>query len=156
MGRVEVQLTESFAAIRNGQPSMRHKRCFSNTSSDKLLSALLGLKFCGAGGLMIDSTADSEEGSPDRGSRIIRNFRPLGNSFASAFTGSFHVHQEILECSTTPQGIAALIRMSFSPPDPGEQFPDGSFLWQIEPAPVCWTEWINTPETQARQIPALK
>lgn len=68
---------------------MRHRRCFSNTSSEKILSLLLGLKFYGLGGLFVDSTADFEEDSPDGRSRFIKNFRPLGDSFISALAGSF-------------------------------------------------------------------
>ena len=60
---VEVQLTESYGAIEESQPSMRHRRCFSDTSSEQLISLLLGLKFYGKGGLMVDSAADSEEDS---------------------------------------------------------------------------------------------
>jgi hypothetical protein len=64
--RVEVQLTESYSLIHHRLPVMRHSRCFSHASSEQILSLLLGLKFFGAGGLMVDSTADSEEYFPDR------------------------------------------------------------------------------------------
>ena len=79
--RVEVQLTEAFGAIKDRQPTMRHRRCFKNVSSEQLLSVLLGLKFYGGGGLMVDSIADSEEDAQDGSSRFIKNFRPLGYSF---------------------------------------------------------------------------
>jgi len=76
--KVEVKATESFWAIRSGQPSMRHRRCFSNTSPEQLLSVLLSLKFYGKGGLMVDSTADSEKCSSDL-RRPAGNFRmPMG------------------------------------------------------------------------------
>src|SRR5436309_1003739 len=156
MSRIEVQLTESFSAIQAGQPAMRHKRCFTNISSEQLLSVLLGLKFYGKGGLMADSTAESEEG--DGNSRFIRNFKPLGDSFASLFTGSFHVQQELLNCSPGSQGVVAAIRMTFFPSSAKSGFPQGSFLWEVAPdaGRACWTEWINTVETRSRQIPDLR
>src|SRR6266480_7747178 len=85
---VEVRLTESFGAIEAGQPSMRHRRCFSDTSSDQLVSLLLGLKFYGKGGLMVDSAADSEEDSADGNSRSIRNFKPFGEGLVTRVAGS--------------------------------------------------------------------
>ena len=162
-GRVEVELTESFSAIRNRQPTMRHTRRFSNTSSRQILSLLLGLKFYGAGGLMVDSTADSEGNSPDGLSRFIKNFRPLGNRFGSVLAGSFGVSQEFIECSEGAHGVKAIIRMSFSPANSRDQEPSGSFLWLIESAEAnksemrtCWTELINTDETRGRQITELR
>jgi hypothetical protein len=161
--RVEVTVTESFGAIVSGQPSMRHRRYFSNTSPEQLLSLLMGLKFCGKGGLMVDSTADSEECSSDGNSRFIRNFKPLGASFASIFAGAFNVRQEILECSLGSKGVVAAIRMSFSPCRPEEELPCGSFLWEVEPqrpgtrgTGACWTESINTRESLTKQIPELR
>jgi len=161
--KVEVTVTESFGAIQSGQLSMRHRRCFSNTSSEQLLSVLLGLKFYGKGGLMADSSANSEECSSDGNSRFIKNFKPLGNSFASIFVGSFNVRQEIFECAMGPNGVAAAIRMSFSPWSPKEELPRGSFLWEVEPdsadtreARACWTESINTRESRSKQIPDLR
>src|SRR5438046_7781659 len=112
--KVQVTVTESFGPIQSGQLSMRYRRCFSNTSSEQLLSVLLGLKFYGKGGLMADSTADSEDCSSDGNSRFIQNFKPLGNSFASIFTGSFNISQEIFECAMGPKGVVAAIRVSFS------------------------------------------
>lgn len=160
---VEVQLTESFGAIEAAQPAMRHRRCFSNTSPEQLLSLLLGLKFYGKGGLMVDSTADSEEDSADGNSRFIRNFKPFGDGFISRFAGSFHVSQELFECSVGPRGLVAAIRMTFSSSRSKAGMPAGSFLWEIEPGPAdeperraCWTESINTSETRMRQIPGLK
>ena len=162
-GRVGVQVTASFSAIRNRQPTMRHRICFSNASSEQVLSLLLGVKFYGAGGLMVDSTADSEEDSPDGHSRFIKNFRPLGDSFGSVLAGSFNIRQELIECSKGPCGVAATIRMSFSPAKLRDQEPSGSFLWKIEPAAAnesemdaCWTELINTDETRSRQVPELR
>jgi hypothetical protein len=161
MNRVEVEVMESYGAIQAGQPSMRHRRGFSNCSSDQLLSVLLGLKFCGKGGLMADSTAASEDCAADGSSRFIRNFKPFGNSFVSRFAGSFHVHQELLQCAMSPRGVVAAIRMTFSPPSDKEDRPTGSFLWEIEPDPAqesraCWTESINTAEARMRQLPDLK
>src|SRR5438046_10555462 len=95
--KVQVTVTESFGPIQSGQLSMRYRRCFSNTSSEQLLSVLLGLKFYGKGGLMADSSADSEDCSSDGNSRFIQNFKPLGNTFASMFAGSFNIHQEVFE-----------------------------------------------------------
>src|SRR6266849_776625 len=112
---VKVQLTESFGAIEAGQPSMRHRRCFSDTSAEQLVSLLLGLKFYGKGGLMADSTADSEEDSADGNSRFIGNFKPFGDGLITRVAGSFHVRQELFECSVGPRGLVAAIRMTFSP-----------------------------------------
>ena len=105
---------------------------------------------------MADSTAESEEG--DGNSRFIRNFKPLGDSFASLFTGSFHVQQELLNCSPGSQGVVAAIRMTFFPSSAKSGFPQGSFLWEVAPdaGRACWTEWINTVETRSRQIPDLR
>jgi hypothetical protein len=160
-GRVEVQVIESFGEIQEGQPSMRHRRRFSNTSPDQLLSLLVGLKFYGKGGLMANSTADAEEDNPDGNSRFIRNFKPFGDTLITVVAGSFHVHQELVECSRGPQGLLATIRMTFSPPNSKSDVPNGSFLWEIEPDSVdgrgaCWTELINTNETRTKQIPGLK
>jgi len=157
---VKVQLTESFGAIEAGQPSMRHRRCFSDTSSEQLVSLLLGLKFYSKGGLMVDSAADSEEDSADGNSRFIRNFKPFGDGLVTRVAGSFHVRQELFECSMGPRGLVAAIRMTFSPFGSNDM-PNGSFLWEIEPVPAaerraCWTELINTSETRTRQIPDLK
>lgn len=67
--RVESQLTGSFSAIQGRLPILRRKRCFSNASPDEMLSfLLLRLKFCGADGLMTDSTVDSEECCPSTSS----------------------------------------------------------------------------------------
>lgn len=52
MRSVEVRLTESLSRIEDGQPVMPHGRFFTDTLSDHVLALLLGLKFCGAGGLM--------------------------------------------------------------------------------------------------------
>jgi len=65
INRVEVQLTESYNPFLSGQLTMRHRRCFSNASSKQILSLVLGTKFCGAGGLMVDSTCGSEQYSPE-------------------------------------------------------------------------------------------
>jgi hypothetical protein len=65
INRVEVQLTESYNPLLSCQLTMRHRRCFSNASSKQILSLLLGMKFCGADGLMVDSTCECEEYSPD-------------------------------------------------------------------------------------------
>jgi hypothetical protein len=96
--RVEVQLLESFSAIQHRLPVTRYTRWFSNTSPDEILSLILGLKFCGAGGPMADSTACSEECFPDRRARSIKTFRPLGKRLGSALAGSFDVLQELIEC----------------------------------------------------------
>jgi hypothetical protein len=158
-----VQLTEAFGAIKDRQPTMRHRRCFKNASSEQLLSVLLGLKFYGEGGLMVDSIAGSEEDAQDGSSRFIKNFRPLGYSFFSVLAGTFSVHQELFECSLEPHGVVATIRMSFSPSNSKDHEPTASFLWDIEPdraneqeRRACWTESINTQETLSRQTPELK
>lgn len=141
---------------------MRHGRFFANAASDQILSLLLGLKFYGAGGLMVDSTADSEEGSPDGSARLIRRFKPLGTQFGSVLVGCFDVRQELAECAAGPRGIVAAIKMTFSPSDEKDREPSGSFLWLIEPAEYgrdegsLWTELINSPETVNRQIPPLR
>src|SRR5882724_2808367 len=158
---VSVQLTESFGAIEAGQPSMRHRRSFSGASSEQLVSLLLGLKFYGEGGLMADSAASAEEDSADGNSRFIRTFKPFGDGLVSQVAGSFHVHQELFECSMGPRGLVAAIRMTFSPSSADGGMPTGSFPWEIEPDPAaerraCWTELINTSETRTRQIPDLK
>ena len=162
-GRVEMRLTESFSAIRDGRPAMRHRRCFSNASTEQILSLLLGLKFCGAGGLMVDSTADSEEDSSDGHSRFIKDFRQLGDSFGSVLAGSFNVRQELTQCLAEPEGVVATIQMSFSPARSKDHEPSGSFLWEIEPSQAndsgrcaCWTELINTEETRSRRLPELR
>jgi len=162
-GRVEVRLMKAFTSIRGRQLTMRHRRYFSNASAEEVLSLLLGLKFYGAGGLMTDSTADSEENSPDGRARFIRNFRPLGDSFGSILTGSFNVRQELIECVEGQHGAMSTIRMSFSPVRPEDEEPSGSFLWQIEPdlpneneRGACWTELINTEETRAQRLTELK
>lgn len=161
--RVEVRSTESFSAIRGRQPTMRHKRCFSNASSDQIVSILLGLKFFGAGGLMVDSTADSEEDSPDGHSRFIKNFRPLGDSFGSVLAGSFNVREELIACSAGRNGVMATIQMSFSPARSKDHEPSGSFLWEIAPGQAnenekraCWSELINTEETRSRRLQELR
>lgn len=112
---------------------------------------------------MAHSTADSEEDSPDGHSRFVKNFRPLGKSFGSMLAGSFNVRQELIECAEGPRGVVARIRMSFSPAKPKDQYPSGSFLWEIEPgrthkngSGASWTELINTEETRNRQLPVLR
>lgn len=111
---------------------------------------------------MVDSTADSEEDSPDGSSRFIKRFRPLGTQFGSAFAGCFNVHQELIECTAGPKGIAAAIKMTFSPSNEKDREPSGSFLWLTEPAEcvreqgALWTELINSPEPVSGQIPALR
>jgi hypothetical protein len=162
-GRVEVQLTESGSLIQHGLPIMRYSRCFSHASSEQILSLLLGLKFFGAGGLMVDSTADSEEYFRDRRARLIRTFKPLGKSLVSVLAGSFNVLQELIECSMGQHGIVAGIRMSFSPASPTARDPNGSFLWQVAPCQpngtamrACWMELINTEEIRRRGWPELK
>lgn len=160
--RVEVQLTESFSRNEKGQPVMRHGRFFTNALSDQLISILLGLKFYGTGGLMVDSVADTEEDSPGGSARFIRRFKPLGSRFGSALAGCFNVHQELIECTEGPKGIVVAVKMTFSPSSKRDCEPSGSFLWLIEPAEwlgkqgALWTELINSPETVERQIPALR
>ena len=162
MCSVEVRFAESLSAIESGQPVMRHGRFFTNAWSDQILSLLLGLKFCGPGGLMADSTGDSEEDSPDGSSRFIKRFRPLGTQFGSALAGCFDVHQELLQCTIGPKGIAATIKMTFSPSNEKDHEPCGSFLWLVEPVErerergALWTELINSPETVSRHIPGLR
>jgi hypothetical protein len=141
---------------------MRHVRFFDNALPHQILSLLLGLKFYGAGGLMVDSTADSEEDSPDGRVRFIEKFRPLGTQFASALAGRFNVHQELIECMEGPKGTSASIKMTFSPSNEKLREPSGSFLWLIEPGEcgrnqgAFWTELINVPETASREMPALR
>jgi len=161
--RVQVRLTESYNPFLSRQLTMRHRRCFSNVSPKQVLSLVLGLEFCGAGGLMVDSTCDSEEYSTDRQARLIRNFRPLGDSLGSALAGSFDVRQELIECTERMHGVLACVRMSFSPARPGDKGPTGSFLWQIESARpdelergACWAELINTEETRSMRFPDLR
>jgi hypothetical protein len=113
--QVDVRLTESLSRNENGKPVMVHRRLFTNALSDRILSLLLGLKFYGEGGLMVDSTAESEEDSLDGSARFVRRFTPLGAQFASALAGCFHVHQELIECTQSPKGILAAIKMTFSP-----------------------------------------
>jgi hypothetical protein len=67
------------------------------------------MKFCGAGGLMVDSTCGSEEYSPDRQARFVKNFRPLGGGLGSVLAGSFDVHQELIEYTEGKRGVAAII-----------------------------------------------
>lgn len=136
---------------------MRHRRCFTNTSTQQVLELFFSLRFCGKGGLMEDSTATSEEESSERNSRFVRNFKPMGKSWASLVAGSFHVQEELLDEHETPTGVVAAIRMTFSPPTPKDTRPTGSFLWRIEPDAVGagWTELINTPETSAMGFPPL-
>ena len=162
-GRVELRLTESCNPLLRRQLTMRHRRYFSNASAEQVLSLVLGMKFCGAGGLMLYSTCDSEEYSPNRQSRFIKNFRPWGNRLGSALAGSFNVYQELIEYTDGIQGVIATIRMTFSPANPTDEEPSGSFLWQIEPARpdeldrgACWTELINTEETRNRRFPELR
>jgi hypothetical protein len=160
--RVEVQLMESFSVIQHRLPVMRRTRWFSNTSPDEILSLILGLKFCGARGLMADSTACSEECFPDRRARSIKTFRPLGKRLGSALAGSFDVLQELIECFAGPYGTVANIRMSFSPTTPEAQGPTGSFLWQVEACQpngpercACWRELVNTGEIWSKGWPEL-
>ena len=161
-GRVEVRLTESLSRSEHRQPVMRHGRFFTNVLSDQVLSLLLGLKFYGPGGLMVDSTGDSEEDSPDGGCRFIKRFRPLGTQFGSAMAGCFNVHQELIECTAGPKGIAATVKMTFSPSNEKDREPSGSFLWLIQPVEhertqgASWAELINTQETHSKQIPPLR
>ena len=161
--RVEVQLTESYNPFLSCRLTMRHRRCFSNASSKQILSLVLGMKFCGAGGLMVDSTCECEEYSPDRRARFVKNFRPLGDGLGSVLAGSFDVHQELIEYTEGMRDVVAIILMSFSPARPGGEEPAGSFLWQIEPArpdelsnSTCWTELINTAETRSQRLPELR
>jgi len=163
INRVEVQLTESYSPFLSFQLTMRHRRCFSNASSKQILSLVLGMKFCGAGGLMVDSTCECEEYSPDRRARFVKNFRPLGGGLGSVLAGPFDVHQELIEYTEGMRDVVAIILMSFSPARPGGEEPAGSFLWQIEPARpdelsngACWTELINTAETRSRRLPELQ
>ena len=161
--RVEVQLTESYNPFLSRRLTMQRRRCFSNASSKQILSLVLGMKLCGAGGLMVDSTCECEEYSPDRRARFVKNFRPLGDGLGSVLAGSFDVHQELIEYTEGMRDVAAIILMSFSPARPGDEEPAGSFLWQIEPARpdelsngACWTELINTAETRSRRLPELR
>jgi hypothetical protein len=150
---VEVQLKESFSAIQHGLPVIRHTRWFSN---------ILGLKFCGAGGLMADSTVCSEECFHDRQGRFIKTFSPLGKSLGSVLAESFDILQELIECIAGPYGTVANIRMSFSPSTPKAQGPTGSFLWQVQSCQpngiescACWRELINAEEIRSRGWPEL-
>jgi hypothetical protein len=157
--RVELQSVDTFFELRDGQPTLRHKRRFTNTSSDRLLFFLLGLKFYGPGGLMVTSIADAEECSPDGTFRLVKNFKPMQNTPGSFVAGSFNVSQKLLECSLGPLGVTALVQMSFTPTDPDSPGPRGSLLWAIEPGRTekqdsCayWTDLVNTEETQSRRF----
>ena len=161
--RVQVHLTESYNPFLSRQLTMRHRRCFSNASPKQILSLVLGMKFCGAGGLMVDSPCECEEYSPDRRARFVKNFRPLGGGLGSVLAGPFNVHQELIEYTEGMRGVVAIILMSFSPARLGDEEPAGSFLWQIEPTRpdelshgACWTELINTAETRSRRLPELR
>lgn len=162
MRSVEVRLTESLSRIEDGQPVMRHGRFFINALSDEVLGLLLGLKFCGVGGLMVDSAAELEEESADGSARFIRMFRPLGSRFASALAGCFNVHQELMEHTAGQKGTSAAIKITFSSLSETHLEPAGSFLWLVEPMECAreqgalWTELINTPETVSRRIPGLR
>jgi len=149
--------------MRGRQIIMRHTRCFSHASPEQVLSLLMRLKFYGPGGLMADSTADSEEDASDGRSRFIKNFRPVGDRFGSRLAGSFNVRQEIIESLQHQRDAVSMIRMTFSPVRPEDEAPSGSFLWRIEPGPPnenekssCWTELINTEETKAEGLPDLR
>lgn len=131
MRSVEVRLIESLSTIESGQPVMRHGRFLTNALSDEVVALLLGLKFCGAGGLMVDSTAESEEESADGSARLIRKFRPLRTQFASALAGCFNVHQELIDCTAGPMGTAAAIKLTFSPSNEKNLDPAASFLWLV-------------------------
>lgn len=157
--RVEMQSVDTFFELRDGQPTLRHKRSFTNTSSDRLLFFLLGLKFYGPGGLMVTSIADSEEYLPDAASRIIKNFKPMQNTPNAFVAGSFSISQKVLEYSLGPLGVAALVQMSFTPTEADSPGPRGSLLWAIEPGRTdkmesCayWTDLVNTEETQSRHL----
>jgi hypothetical protein len=157
MRRVELQSVDTFFELRDGQPTLRHKRRFTNTSSDRLIFFLLGLKFYGPGGLMVTSTADGEECSDDGTFRLIKNFKPMQNTPNTFLAGSFNVSQKLLEFSLGPLGVTALTQMSFTPIDPKSPGPRGSLLWSIEPGRTeqmesCayWTDLVNTEETKTR------
>ena len=159
---VTVHAIESKNATRQGQPSMRHTREFVGARSDEIISVLLGVTFSGKQGLMVDSTAEGEEDSSDGSWRVITGFRPLGGSFVSFLGGSFHVRQELIECSQRAGGAAATIPMSFLPYNEKERAPSGSCLWTVEPcgavdqARSLWSEFINTDETERMGIPQLR
>ena len=162
-GPVEIRLTEAHNRFLSPHLTMRHRRCFSHASSKHLLSIILGTKFCGPDGLMVDSTCDFEERSRDKEARFIKNFRPLGNSPGSALAGSFDVHQELIERTEGKYGVTGIVRMTFSPARPEDREPTGSFLWQIEPARpdepdqgACWVELINTEETRHMGFPDVR
>jgi hypothetical protein len=155
--RVELQSVDTFFELRDGQPTLRHKRRFTNTSSDRLLFFLLGLRFYGPGGLMVTSTADAEECDSDGTFRLVKNFKPMQNTPSAFLSGSFNVSQKLLECSLGPLGVTALMQMSFTPIDPDSPGPRGSLLWALEPGRTetresCayWTDLVNTEETQSR------
>ena len=162
MGSVEVRLVKSVSTIESGQPVMRHGRFFTNAVSGHVLALLLGLKFCGAGGSMVDSTAELEEDSENGRTRFIKKFRPLGAQFPSVLAGCFNVHQELMECERGPKGMAATIKMTFSNSNEKDREPSGSFLWLIEPTQhrgqqgALWTELINCRETVSCQLPELR
>src|SRR6516225_1691537 len=150
-------------STRVSQPSMRHKRAFSGASSDEILSVLLGLRFCGKGGLMIDSTAEHEESPPTAAAGSSQAFDRSGIVFGSFLGGSFNVRQELSDCSRRTGGALATIRMSFSPYSQGAKEPTGAFLWRIEPgvtvgneARAFWIESINTDETASLGVPELR
>lgn len=161
MHPVEVRLTESVSRSVNGHLVMRHGRLFTNALSDEVLPLVLGLRFYGAEGLMVDSTAESEEALANGRARLIRGFRPLGSRLGSALAGCFNVHQQLIECTPGPKGSVAIIKMTFSPSN-SDREPSGSFLWFIEPGETVreqgalWIELINTQETVSRQIPTLR
>jgi len=156
-GRVELQSVDTFFELKDGQPTLRHKRRFTNTSSDRLLFFLLGLRFYGPGGLMVTSIADDEECSANGAFRLVKNFKPMQNTPGSFVAGSFNIGQKLLECSLGPLGVTALVEMSFTPTDPDSPGPWGSLLWAIEPGTTedqgrCayWTDLVNTEETRSR------
>lgn len=159
---VRVQLLESMNSMRQGQPSMRHRWVFWGAASDEILSALLCLKFCGRGGLMIDSTAEHEEARGDGCCRFITGFRPVGNRFGSFIGGMFDVRQELIDCWQRSGDVLATIQMSFFPYTKMGKEPMGSFLWGIEPgergnqAFASWTESINVDETAALRVAELR
>ncbi len=158
-----LQSVDTFFELVDSQPILRHKRRFSNTSSDQIVFLLMGLRFFGPGGLMVSSTADSEECSEDGKAREIKNFKPLGRNPTSLVAGSFNIRQELLEFSLGPQGLVAAMQMSFTPTDPDGPGPWGSLLWYVEPdrsdppaTHACWSDLINCEETISRKVPALR
>src|SRR5258707_15644869 len=102
-----------------------------NTSPEQLLSVLLSLKFYGKGGLMVDSTADSEECSSDL-QRPPGNFR-MRHGIERGCDG----YSDVVLSLRPKRGIAYR-----------------SFLWKVQPdsaeaqvTRACWTETINTRES---------